>query len=198
MLSGSNFINLFHPKEGMVEDRNILSDFCTKFCNIIKKHCVYAVVSGFFVISSGRSRGTEDIDIIIERLSFDRFKKLHKDLINNNFNCLQSDDAAEVYDYLEEGVSVRYILGEELLPEIELKFAKDTLDEYQLKTRVKEKATGVDVFFSSIECNVAFKEELLKSKKDLDDAGFLRILYKEKIDEKEVKKIKAMIKRYRL
>ena len=182
----------------MVSDRNLLSEFCVKFCKVVEKHCKYAVVSGFFVIMSGRSRGTEDIDIISENVGLEEFEGLHKNLLKNGFNCLQSDDFKEIHDILKNGLSVRYIKGEDLLPEMEFKFARDSLDEYQLKTRRKEPHTGVDVYFSSIECNIAFKEELLKSPKDLEDARFLRIVYKEKIKENEVKKIKEMIKECRL
>jgi len=63
-----------------VSERNILDDFCIKFCSVVEKHCKYIVVSGFVAISSGRSRATEDIDMIIEKLDIDRFKKLHEDL----------------------------------------------------------------------------------------------------------------------
>lgn len=182
----------------MIDDKNLLSEFCSKFCSIVDRHAVYAVVSGFFVISSGRSRGTEDIDLIIEPLSFDKFSKLHNELINNGFNCLQSNDKKEIFNYLKYNLSARYILGNELLPNMEVKFAKDSLDDYQLRTRVKEPQTGVNVYFSSIECNIAFKEELLKSSKDLEDARFLRILYKEKIKEDEINKIKMMIRKCRL
>jgi len=164
----------------MIEDKNLLSEFAYKFCSIIEKHTKYAVVSGFFVISSGRSRGTEDIDIIIEKMTPQKFKALHEELIKNNFSCLQSNNYIEIYEYLKDNLSVRYILNNNLIPNMELKFSKDLLDEYQLETRKKEKNTGTDIFFSSIECNLAFKEELLKSKKDLEDAKFLRIIYEKK------------------
>ena len=43
--------------------------------------------------------------------------------------------------------------------------------------------TKLDVYFSSIESNIAIKEEYLKSDKDLEDAEHLRIIYKDKIDD---------------
>lgn len=67
-----------------------------------------------------------------------------------------------------------------------------------MRTRKKITFTGIDVYFSSIEANIAFKEELLKSPKDLDDAKHLRIVYSEKINESEIDKIKKLIKKYRL
>ena len=93
--------------------------------------------------------------------------------------------------------SVRYTYKEEFLPEMEIKFAKDEIDDFQLKTRKKLPLTGLDVYFSSIEMNIAFKEEYLRSDKDLEDARHLRIVYKGKINENEINEIKKMIKKVR-
>ena len=182
-----------------VDDKNILTDFCTRFCRIVEKHTEYMIVSGFVAIASGRMRGTEDIDMIIKILDKNHFLRLHKDLSRNGFVAMQSDDVNELYaNYLTKGVSVRYTKKNSFVPEMELKFAKDALDAYQIKTRMKLPLTGLDIWFSSINMNVAFKEELLKSDKDIEDARHLRIVYKELIDEKEINKIKKMIKRQRL
>ena len=56
----------------------------------------------------------------------------------------------------------------------------------------------MNFYFSSIETNIAFKEELLKSPKDLTDAKHLRIIYEDKLNEEEIKKIKVLINTYRL
>ena len=45
--------------------------------------------------------------------------------------------------------------------------------------------------------NIAFKEEYLRSDKDLEDARHLRIVYKGKINENEINEIKKMIKKVR-
>jgi hypothetical protein len=180
-------------------DRNILDRFCTDFCDIVQRHCKYIVVSGFVAISSGRTRATEDIDMIIEKLNLARFKALHSDLAKAGFTCMQSDSPEEVYSYLaEEKASVRYTLRDHPLPEMEVKFAKDELDSMQLQTRVKLPLTGLDIWFSSISMNIAFKEELLKSDKDLKDAEHLRKIYPELVSEDEIKHIKKMILRLRL
>ncbi|MEW5896715.1 MAG: hypothetical protein AB1668_03425 [Nanoarchaeota archaeon] len=57
---------------------------------------------------------------------------------------------------------------------------------------------GLNVWFSNININIAFKEELLKSPKDLEDAKHLRIVYSEKVNEKEIYKLKEKIKQLRL
>ena len=182
-----------------VKERNILDKFCNKFCNIIEKYTTYIIVSGFVAISSGRARGTEDIDMIIPKIDKELFLKIHKDLIKNEFVCTQTDNPESIYDdYLKDNSSVRYVLKDKPLPEMEIKFAKDELDTYQLKTRIKLPLTGLDIWFSSINMNISFKEELLKSDKDLEDARYLRIVYPELINEKEINKIKYMIKKMRL
>lgn len=181
-----------------ISDRNILDDFCLKFCSIAEKHCKYIIVSGFVAISSGRVRATEDIDMILEKISLQRFRDLHKDLLKHGFVCMQSDSIGEIYNYLSDKLAVRYTLKNQPLPEMEIKFAKDELDALQLNSRVKLPLTGIDVWFSNININVAFKEELLKSEKDLKDAEHLRKIYPERIDENEINNIKKMIKRLRL
>ncbi len=117
--------------------------------------------------------------------------------MNEGFVCIQADDAEEVYSYLGED-SARYTRKDQPLPEMEIKFARDALDEYQLATRTKIKLTGLDVWFSSVNMNIAFKEEYLKAEKDLEDAQHLRLVFKESVDEDEITKIKAMIRRMRL
>ena len=81
---------------------------------------------------------------------------------------------------------------------MEMKFAKDRLDLLQLDQRVKLELTGLKVWFSDVNINVAFKEEYLKSTKDLEDARHLRIVYQEMIDEEKIRQFKEMIRRYRL
>ncbi|MBS3174738.1 hypothetical protein J4440_02560 [Candidatus Woesearchaeota archaeon] len=181
-----------------ITNKNILDNFCEEFCKIIEKHCKYIIVSGFLAISTGRVRATEDIDMIMEKLDKNKFIKLHEELIDNNFVCVQSDNFVEIYEYLISDLSVRYTFKNKPLPEMEIKFAKDELDEYQLKTRIKLEKTGLDVWFGSIEMNIAFKEEYLKSNKDLEDARHLREIFKENINEDEIIKIKGFIRRIKL
>lgn len=184
-----------------IDNKTILDKFAEDFTRIVEKYCKYIIVSGFVAIAHGRSRGTEDIDMIIERIPIDKFASLHNELIKNNYICIQSDNAYKIYnDYLNSGLCVRYVINNEgyFPPEMEIKLAKDELDEYQIKTRQKLPFTGLDIYFSSIEMNIAFKEELLKSDKDMEDARHLRIIYKDKTNEKEIENIKKKIKTLRL
>jgi len=124
----------------------------------------------------------------------DAFIKMHNDLLLSGFECIQSEYPEVIYDdYLKNKTSVRYVRKGHFIPEIELKLAKDELDDYQIRTRKKLPLTGLDLYFSSIEMNIAFKEELLRSEKDMDDAKHLRIIYSDVLDENEITKIKAYL-----
>ena len=182
-----------------IKEWTILDKFAEDFVDIVEKHAKYIIVSGFVAIAHGRSRGTEDVDLVIERIGRDAFKKMHDDLLHAGFECIQSENPDVIYeDYLKDKTSVRYVRKGHFLPEMELKLARDELDDYQIMTRKKLPLTGLNLYFSSIEMNIAFKEELLKSEKDIDDAKHLRIIYSDILDEKEITKIKAEIRRLRL
>ena len=181
-----------------ISDKGELETFCIKFAKIIEKYTKYIVVSGFVAIAAGRTRATEDIDMIVSKIPEQKFIKLHNDLTRNDFVCKQTDDPKEIYEYLRDNLSVRYTEKNKPLPEMEIKFSKDKLDEYQLENRQKIPFTGLNIWFSSIEMNIAFKEEYLKSNKDLEDAHHLRKLFKEQINEQEINEIKKMIKKIKL
>ena len=191
-------VTILKLMERGIGDKNILERFAEEFARIAEKHCLYIIVSGFVAIAHGRTRATEDIDMIIPRITKKIFFEIHKDLLKNNFVCIQSDDPETMYDYLAENISVRYTYRDAPLPEMEVKFAKDILDHYQLETRMKLPLTGVDIWFSSVDMNIAFKEEYLKSDKDLEDARHLRLVYKAIINEEKINNIKKLIKKLRL
>jgi hypothetical protein len=181
-----------------IDDRNILDKFTEEFCSVVNGHVSYMIVSGFAAISSGRTRGTEDIDMIIAEIPKEKFIDLHKDLVKNNFECMQSSDPETIYEqYLKAKVSIRYTWKGKYLPEMEIHFACDPLDEYQLNRRAKYELTGLDVYFAPLEGNIAIKEDWLKGDKDIEDARHLRIVYSEIINEDEINKIKEMIRRYK-
>lgn len=181
-----------------VDDKTILDKFTEEFCSIVEAHCKYFICSGFSAIASGRSRGTEDIDMVIENLSKENFFKFHYDLIEKGFECIQSNKVEDVWNYLNDELSVRYVKKGEYLPEMEIHFAKDYLDEIQLNQRVKMPFTKLNIYFAPLEGNIAFKEELLKSDKDIEDARHLRIIYKGEFDENKINKFKELIKKLRL
>lgn len=183
-----------------VSNKNLLNAFVMDFVDVLGSLNInYIIVSDFVAISHGRSRGTEDIDLIIEKIGEQKFGELHFALLKASFECIQGSNAKELFsDYLKENTSIRYVRNGGFVPEMELKMAKDELDEIQLKERVKLPLTGLPFWFSSIETNIAFKEELLKTPKDMEDSRHLRIIYEGKLNEEKIDEWKRLIRKHRL
>ena len=59
--------------------------FVRDFLDILKKYSDYLIVSGFVSISTGRVRGTEDIDVFVPLLDENKFKRLFEDLDKGGF-----------------------------------------------------------------------------------------------------------------
>jgi len=183
-----------------VNDSSVLVSFINDFVRVLEARGIkYALVSGFVAIAHGRSRGTEDIDVIVEKLSANEFESLFGALASAGFECIQGGKPGELYaDYLAENSSLRFVRAGEFVPEMELKLSKDALDEKQLAERTKLPLTGLPFYFSTIETNIAFKEELLKSPKDIADSRHLRTVYEGEVDEGKVGRIKTLIRKYRI
>lgn len=59
----------YEVKEGVIVLNRQLTEldlFVKGFLDILKQHSDYLVVSGFVSISTGRTRGTEDVDILFQ------------------------------------------------------------------------------------------------------------------------------------
>ena len=181
-----------------VRDLNILEKFALEFTHIVEHYSRYIIVSGFVAIVHGRSRATEDIDLILERVPKEKFAQLHAHLEKGGFECIQGENPAMLYDdYLAQNTAIRYIKRGTPLPDMEVKLAKDRLDELQLQERTKLPMTNLPFWFSSIETNIAFKEEYLKSPKDLEDARHLRVVYGGKLDKEKIDRWRMLIKKFR-
>jgi len=99
-----------------------LDFFVLDFLKILKKYADYVIISGYISILLGRSRATEDIDLFLEKISFDRFLLLYTELLKNEFWCLNADKPLEVYSYLSEGLAVRFARKNMSIPNFEIKF----------------------------------------------------------------------------
>jgi hypothetical protein len=178
----------------LIKNRNILDKFVIDFTTVLNKYTKYAVVSGFLAISSGRVRGTEDIDLIVEEMSEQSFCLFLKEIYKKGFSCVQGDDSKLIWDlYLKDKSTIRFVRKNTLIPDMEFKFPKTNADRIALTTRRIIPLTGLPIYFGSVESTIAFKEHLLKSQKDIEDANHLRKVYYKKIKEEEINRIKKLI-----
>jgi len=158
-----------------------LDKFVLDFVKFLERFTEYTIVSGYVTILFGRARGTEDIDTLIARFDKNMFIHLFKLLIESDYNFLNSENANELYEMLEEGLAIRIARKNTVIPNIELKFVKDEFDRYSLENKIKVAMNDKHIFISPIELQIPYKL-YLGSDKDIEDAIYLWDIFKEKID----------------
>ncbi len=170
--------------------------FLRDFLDILKKHSDYLVVSGFVSISTGRTRGTEDIDILVPILDKEDFEKLFKNLQEKGFWCYQGDTIAEVYPYLKEMNTIRFARTDELFPNIEFisidKSRKAKYFEFTHPQKIKIK--DFEFKIPPLEFEILYKEIILNGKKDLADARHLRVFFSEILKKENFKEYENIIR----
>ncbi len=142
----------------------------------------YVLLSGYIAILFGRSRQTEDIDLVIEDLDEQRFRKLWKAL--HAFECLNTNNPHKAFkEYLCNKTAIRFSRPHTYIPNMELKFAHQAFESEALERRVKVVLDEHVLFISPLELQIAFKL-FLGSEKDIEDAKHLHILCKEYLNNK--------------
>lgn len=169
--------------------------FVKKFIAVLNRHIDYLIVSGFVSISTGRTRGTEDVDILVPVIDKAKFQELFLELQKNDFWCYQGDTAEEIYPYLEKLTSIRFAEKDKMFPNIELvpfnqtKKAKAFEFNHPQKIRIKD----FEFKIPPIEFEIMYKELILKGKKDLEDAKHLRMFFSEIIKKERFKEYEPII-----
>ena len=173
---------------------NELDRFVIRFIRIFEKHTSYVIISGYVAILFGRTRGTEDVDLIIPQMDKENFKKLYQDLLNNNFWSVTVDSIDELYSMLEDSLAIRLADRGKVLPNIEIKFVKDELDKFSLKNKIEVITKSGSLFTSRIELQIVYKKFVLKSQKDLEDARHLQKLFE--LDDEKINQYKILLEKY--
>jgi len=165
----------------------LLDQFVLDFIHVLEPKTPYVIVSGYVAILFGRSRGTEDVDIIISRLERDTFVELHAALSDGGYEFLNAENSDGLHDMLLNRMGIRIAKKGQYIPNIELKFLKDDIDRFVLRDRVEVNLSGVRVYISPIDIQIAYKI-FLGSQKDIEDALYLWEIFKDDIDHEHVKK----------
>ena len=163
-----------------------LDEFVLDFVKILGKHTNYVIVSGYVAILFGRSRTTEDIDIIIPKITRKKFSGLFKDATKAGFWFLNSSKEGDLYELLESKSSIRAAINGQTIPNIEIKFSKTFIDNASLSSRLTVKIGNEKLFISPLELQIAYKEKVLKSFKDIEDAKHLRIVFDKNLNKEEI------------
>lgn len=182
-------MNLQNTPNGIILTNKTLSEldiFVRDFLNVLKAYTDYVIVSGYVTILFGRARGTEDIDIIIDRIDRRTFTIFFNDLIERNYWFLNSDDQNDLFGMLNENLAVRIAKSGEIIPNIELKFAKDYFDNFSLRNSLKVEMDDYELNISPIELQIAYKV-YLSGDKDIEDAVYLYEIFKDRINRETLK-----------
>lgn len=167
------------------KELNSLDNFVIEFTKLLNQLKIdYVVVSGYVSIIFGRNRTSEDIDMIFKELKYEKFLELWNILINNNFECIITNNASTAFNgYLLSNHAIRFSYKDKFIPNIEIKFPKSDLDKWTLENKIKVIINNNLIYTSKIEPQISFKL-FLGSEKDIEDAKFLYSLFKEKLNHK--------------
>ncbi|MBI4454195.1 hypothetical protein HY636_06125 [Candidatus Woesearchaeota archaeon] len=164
------------------KELNTLDEFVLSFTAILNKlNLNYVIVSGYVSILFGRNRSSEDVDIILEKITLAQFEIMWNEL-NKLFECIITENVKDAYnDYLTTGCAIRFSKKGEAIPNIEIKFPKTELDIWTLNNKKEILLNRNHLFISPLELQIPFKL-FLGSEKDIEDARFLYNLFKDKLN----------------
>ena len=159
----------------------LLDRFVQDFVRILGQETPYVIVSGFVAILFGRSRGTEDVDVLIPRLTPEDFAHLHRALVQGGFAFLNEEDADGLSEMLERNRPIRIARAGQIIPNIEMKFVKDDVDRLVLKDHLELELPGGDLCISPIDIQIAYNL-FLGGRKDIEDALYLWEIFRDDLD----------------
>ncbi len=161
---------------------SLLDSFVLNFTEHLETNNIkYVIISGYVAILFGRSRMSEDVDIFIEHISFEKFLKFWSG-IEHNYECLNTGNSYEAYiDYLKNHQAIRIANKGSFIPNIKLKFVKNDLDRYSLENRRHVKLADKSLYLSPLELQIPYKL-FLGSEKDIEDARFLFKLFRDNLN----------------
>src|SRR3989344_6713171 len=77
---------------------NNLDKLALEFTSALNKCKIkYVIISGYVAILFGRSRASEDIDLLMERIDYHRFSLLWEELASK-FICINTSNPIEAYN----------------------------------------------------------------------------------------------------
>ncbi|MCE8422791.1 MAG: hypothetical protein J5U19_03075 [Candidatus Methanoperedens sp.] len=155
-------------RESSVPDNPVLD-----FVGMLKNHNIkYVIFSGYIDILFRQNRITDDIDILIENITFEKFLKFWLEL-ERSYECINTSDPIDAYNgYMKNHHEIGIVKKGHQIPNFVIKFVKTELDRYSMKYRKKAIFDDKTLFISPLELHISYKL-FLGSEKDLENAGFL-------------------------
>ncbi len=175
----------FEFSKGTLKLNKVLSaldKFVFDFVDLLEANKItYVIVSGYVSIILGRTRTTEDIDIFIKEIDFNKFESFFKSMEDKGYWILNATDAKEPFDMLADRLAIRVAEKGKAIPNFEIKFAKKDTDFLSLGSPLKVVINDKTILISPLEIQIPFKF-WLGSDKDIEDAIHVYNLFKGHLD----------------
>jgi hypothetical protein len=175
----------------LVVDRatNDLDELAIRFSSILSDLDIdHVFISGYVAILAGRSRATEDIDVLLEPIDEEAIAQLASHLRDNGLwgPAMPLDSMAEM---LTGGDNIWVARDDEMVPHLEVKFVDDEYDRASLRNRTTARLTGVgaELPIGPLELQIAYKL-YLSAQKDFEDAVHLYTLFKETLSSSKLER----------
>jgi len=150
----------------------------------------YVIVSGYVAILTGRSRSTEDIDVILESLSETETEQLVTELKNHGYWGMAMP-LDEMYSMLSEGSRIRIAEDGEMYPNFETWFVSNDVEREALSSPLTVMFDEGQIEISPLELQIAYKLRLAQaadslSGKDFEDALHLYLTFEERFNTEQL------------
>ena len=159
---------------------NDLDDLAIEFSAILADlEIEHVFVAGYLAILTGRTRMTEDIDVIVEPLTESEVASLVEALDANDFwgPAMPLD---EMYGNLDAGTNSWVAPDGQTTPHLEVKFPTDEFDEASLKNAIDAHVGDAVLPIGPLELQIAYKLRL-GTRTDFEDAAHLYALFRESL-----------------
>lgn len=157
-------MELEFKKNRIVFNRELsnLDKLVLRFVKILEKQRIdYVIISGYIAILFGRSRHTEDVDLFIEEMGFEKFEKFWIELYKQGFECINSLNPYNAFNgYLNDSLALRFAEKGTVMPNFEVKFPKTKYNWYSLKHKIEVFLNNQKLITSEMELQIAFKLRL--------------------------------------
>jgi hypothetical protein len=175
----------------LVVDRatNDLDELAIRFSSILSDLDIdHVFISGYVTILAGRSRATEDIDVLLEPIDDETIAQLASRSKDDGLwgPAMPLDSMAEM---LTGGDNIWVARDDEMVPHLEVKFVDDEYDRASLRNRTTARLTdvGVELPIGPLELQIAYKL-YLSAQKDFEDAVHLYTLFEETLSSSKLER----------
>lgn len=167
-------------EQGLFIDRepNELDTLAIEFSTLLDRLDIdHVFVAGYVAILAGRSRSTEDIDVILERCAEETISELASVLSREGF-WGASMPLDSLFDVLDSSSHAWVARDGDMNPRLDLLFPTDEYDRASLRGSIPAHIDDATVPIGPIELQIAYKLSL-EGRTDHEDAAHLYVYFSE-------------------